>query len=224
MNHRTLFATLFLTLLLGLSAAAEETKSTYVRFKTNKGDFVIELYDETPLHKANFLSRVREGAYDGTTFHRVIRNFMAQAGGGLKGGRDPKGTYIDSLSRATVEAEILYPKLFHKRGAVAAARVGNDINPERRSDGLQFYIVMGQFYLEGELKQFESEERPMPEEVKKAYMTKGGTPHLDGEYTVFGQIVSGMRTIEKICATETDETDKPRKEIYIKSAKVVSQR
>ena len=109
MNHRTLFATLFLTLLLTLSAAAEETKSTYVRFKTNKGDFVIELYDETPLHKANFLSRVREGAYDGTTFHRVIRNFMAQAGGGLKGGRDPKGTYIDSLSRATVEAEILYP-------------------------------------------------------------------------------------------------------------------
>lgn len=222
MNHRTLFVTLFLTLLLALSAAAEETKSTYVRFKTNKGDFVIELYDETPLHEANFLSRVREGAYDGTTFHRVIRNFMAQAGGGLKGGRDPKGTYIDSLSHATVEAEILYPKLFHKRGAVAAARVGNDINPERRSDGLQFYIVMGQFYLEGELREFESEERPMPEEVKKAYMTEGGTPHLDGEYTVFGQIVSGMRTIEKICATETDETDKPRKEIYIKSAKVVS--
>ena len=120
------------------------------------------------------------------------------------------------------EAEILYPKLFHKRGAVAAARVGNDINPERRSDGLQFYIVMGQFYLEGELREFESEERPMPEEVKKAYMTEGGTPHLDGEYTVFGQIVSGMRTIEKICASETDETDKPRKEIYIKSAKVVS--
>ena len=81
---------------------------------------------------------------------------------------------------------------------------------------------MGQFYLEGELKQFESEERPMPEEVKKAYMTEGGTPHLDGEYTVFGQIVSGMRTVEKVCATETDEGDKPRKEIYIKSARVVS--
>ena len=219
--HALPFA-LLLTLLLSFTAAAQEVKPSYVRFKTNKGDFVIELYDETPLHKENFLSRVREKAYDGTTFHRVIRNFMAQAGGGLKGGKDPKGTYIDSLSHATIAAEILYPKLFHKRGAVAAARVGNEINPDRRSDGLQFYIVMGQFYLEGELKQFESEERPMPEEVKKAYMTEGGTPHLDGEYTIFGQIVSGMRTVEKICATETDEGDKPRKEIYIKSARIVS--
>lgn len=207
--------------MLCLTALAQESKPTYVEIKTNKGSFTIELSDKTPLHKENFLKRVREGAYDGTTFHRVIRNFMAQAGGGLRGGKDPKGTYIDSLSRQMVPAEIKYPELFHKRGAVAAARVGNDINPERKSDGLQFYIVMGQFYLEHELNEFESPDHPMPEEVKKAYMTEGGTPHLDGEYTVFGQVVSGMRTIEKICSTDTDGNDTPTKEIYIKSAKVV---
>lgn len=212
---------LLCALLLAGVVAFAQSKPAYVKVKTNKGSFTIELFDETPLHKENFLRRVREGAYDGTTFHRVIRNFMVQVGGGLRGGKDPKGTYIDSLSRATVPAEIRYPQLFHRRGAVAAARVGNESNPQRRSDGLQFYVVVGQYYLEGELKDFETEERPMPDEVKQAYMTEGGTPHLDGEYTVFGRVVSGFGTIEKIQAAPTDDKDSPLKEIYIKSAAVV---
>lgn len=215
------FLSILLTLLLGLTAVAQESKPTYVKIKTNKGSFVIELYDDTPLHKANFLKRVEEGAYVGTTFHRVIRNFMVQAGGCLRGGQDPKGTYIDSLSRQMVPAEILYPKHYHKRGSVGAARVGNEINPERMSDGLQFYVVLGQFYLEGELSDFETDEQKIPEEIKQSYMVEGGTPHLDHEYTVFGEVVSGMRTIEKIGAVDTDGADTPLKEIYIKSAEVV---
>lgn len=211
-----------LFLLMAVTTLSAQEKETRVLFKTNRGDFTIKLYNETPIHRDNFVKLVKEGAYNNLTFHRVIRNFMVQAGGGMKddnirGYEAREGRYHEMLP-----AEIHYPQLYHKRGALAAARIGNERNPEKKSSPIQFYIVIGQFYLESELEAFpQPDGTPMPEEIKQAYMTIGGTPHLDNEYTVFGELVEGWKTIEKIEREETDGEDKPLKEIYIKSATIL---
>lgn len=192
-----------------------------VQFKTNKGSFTIKLYNETPLHRDNFLRVVREGTYEGMLFHRVIRNFMIQAGGALQGDDGTKYEAIAAKYPDLIPAEFRYPTLFHKRGAVAAARVGDELNPEQASDPIQFYITIGQFYLEGELKDFEST-REMPPHVREAYKTEGGTPHLDGAYTVFGEVVEGWKTIEKIAKQETNAEDRPVKDVFIRSVIILS--
>ena len=214
---------LALALSFPLLAQSGAGHKTYVKFRTNKGNFTIELYDDTPLHKANVLKHVEAGDYDGLLFHRVIRNFMAQVGGAIHQGTKAGEKRLEELSEAKLPKEILYPKYFHKRGAVAAARLGDDENPEWMSDGIQFYVSVGQFYLEKELKKYATDSiAPMTEEIKKHYMTEGGIPHLDGRYTVFGEVVDGMNTILKIQSMETDGSDKPLKPVYIKSAKIVS--
>ena len=240
-----------------------------VKIQTMLGDIVVRLYDETPIHRDNFVKLVKEGYYDGTLFHRVIKDFMIQ--GGDPDSKDaPAGKMLGMGGPDyTLEAEIK-DGLFHKRGALAAARQGDEVNPERRSSGSQFYIVWGQQYNEGQLRQFskqlkmqkvqtvfnqlasahhdeimqmrrernraglqelqdrlaaEAEQQAkdyagLTEEQQKIYATIGGTPHLDGQYTVFGEVIEGKEVVDKIQRVETDANARPVGDIRILKATV----
>ena len=228
-----------------------------VKIQTMLGDIVVRLYDETPIHRDNFVKLVKEGSYDGTLFHRVIKDFMIQGGD-----PDSKGAPAGKMLGVggpdyTLEAEIK-DGIFHKRGALAAARQGDEVKPERRSSGSQFYIVWGQVYNEGQLRQFSKQlkmqkiqsafnqlakehhdeimqmrrERNraglqelqdklaakaeaqvtgegLSDEQLKIYSTIGGTPHLDGQYTVFGEVEKGLDVVEMIQGTATGRADRP---------------
>lgn len=236
---------------------------------TTAGNIKIRLYDDTPLHRDNFLKLAKEGYYDGVLFHRVIKDFMVQAGD-PDSKEAPKGARLGSGGpNYTIPAEIEYPKHYHKYGALAAARSGDNVNPERKSSGSQFYIVTGKKYSPQQLsrmeqmsvqkqlqtyfmdlqrqhadtikqlrlakdsvglenfrqkliKETEANVKPvtMTEEQVRDYSTVGGTPHLDGAYTVFGEVLEGMDTVEKIQAAATDGNDRPEEDIRIISVKV----
>ena len=236
-----------------------------VKIQTMLGDITVRLYDETPIHRDNFLKLAREGYYDGTLFHRVIKGFMIQGGD-----PDSKGAPAGKMLGVggpdyTLEAEIK-DGLFHKRGALAAARQGDQVNPERRSSGSQFYIVWGQVYNEGQLRQFskqlkmqrmqdifnqlaaarkaeimqmrrernraglqelqdqlaaEAEKQAagytgLSEEQQRIYSTVGGTPHLDGQYTVFGEVEQGLDVVEMIQSSATGRGDRPIDDIEMR--------
>jgi peptidyl-prolyl cis-trans isomerase B (cyclophilin B) len=189
-----------------------------VKIQTALGTMVVKLYDETPIHRDNFLKLAAEGYYDGTTFHRVIKSFMIQGG-------DPNTKHAATADMAgtggpgyTLEAEIR-PELFHKKGALAAARQGDAINPQKRSSGSQFYIVQGSVYNKNQLESFENRMKAMKpgftfsEDQKTAYTTLGGTPHLDMDYTVFGEITEGLEVLDAIAKTPTLPGDRPAEEI-----------
>lgn len=217
---RKFVLTILLTIVATVAFAQE--KEYHVEFKTNLGSFTVKLYNQTPLHRDNFLALVKEGAYHNLLFHRVIKNFMVQAGGAMKGNNEKAMEWLLSKHQSMIPAEFHYPELYHKRGALAAARQGDETNPEKMSDPIEFYIVVGQFFLEKELEAYETEERgKMPDNVKQSYMTDGGTPHLDTQYTVFGELIDGFKTIDKIQNQETDANNKPLKEVYIISAKII---
>ena len=201
-----------------------------ILLETTMGNITVALYDQTPKHRDNFTELVEKGFYDGLLFHRVIEDFMVQGG-------DP-----DSLDAVpgqrlgaggldyTVEAEFRYPELVHKRGALAAARQGDAVNPKRRSSSCQFYIVWGTIYEEEEIDQMAMQmERytrgqvVMPESVKEIYRTVGGTPHLDGQYTVFGEVIEGLNVIEAMQEVRTDRSDRPYEDIKIIKASVVKE-
>lgn len=237
-----------------------------VKIQTTSGDIVVRLYDETPLHRDNFVKLASEGYYDGTLFHRVIADFMIQGGDPDSKGA-PAGKQLGTGGPGyTVEAEIK-PGLYHKRGALAAARQGDEVNPERRSSGSQFYIVWGQVYNEGQLRQYsrqmemqqmqstfnalamqhrdeimqmrrerntaglqELQEKlaaeaqalvkqqggaGMSDEQKRIYSTVGGAPHLDGQYTVFGEVEEGLDVVEMIQQTATARGDRPVDDIQM---------
>lgn len=241
-----------------------------VKLETTLGDITLRLFDDTPGHRDNFVKLVNEGYYDGMLFHRVIKDFMVQTG-------DPNSKKADNTMPLgagdpgyTQPAEILYPRHFHKYGALAAARTADQVNPERRSSGSQFYIVTGQTYSPSMLKRMEGRMNDealqnyfmklqkehlgeikalreahdttglnalrdrliaeteanvkrveMPAEVIETYSTIGGTPHLDGAYTVFGEVLSGMETVEKIQNVAVDGSDNPKEPVKIISAKIV---
>lgn len=252
--------------------AVIEKGDALVDLKTSLGDIRVRLFGDTPQHRDNFLKLVKDGYYDGVLFHRVIDQFMIQTG-------DPDSKNAPAGKRLgaggpdyTLPAEVVYPKHFHYRGALAAARQADQVNPERRSSGSQFYIVTGKPYTPESLSQMEqqlsmmrkqeifnklaSENREKiidlrrnrnqaglqelqdslialtdaqvkanppkftPEQTQ-AYTTVGGTPHLDNQYTVFGEVVSGMDVVEKIEKAQTDASDRPLDDIRIISAKVV---
>lgn len=229
------------------------------------GDIIVRLYDETPKHRDNFIKLASEGYYNGTLFHRVIKDFMIQGGDPDSIGA-PAGKMLGTGGPDyTIPAEIVYPKLFHKRGALSAARLGDDMNPERESSGSQFYIVWGQKYNAGQLKQMERQmqmqqeqtvfdrlvaehraeilqmrknrdraglqemqdrlnaethaicqemEKPcLTPEQTEAYTTIGVTPHLDGQYTVFGEVLTGLDVVERIQSCETMRGDRPNQDI-----------
>lgn len=240
-----------------------------VDIKTSLGDIKVRLYDDTPIHRDNFLKLAKEGFYDGVLFHRVIKDFMVQTG-------DPDSKTADANAMLgagdlgyTQPAEINYPTHYHKYGALAAARTGDQVNPERRSSASQFYIVTGKKYQPAQLeamsqraaneakqdyfrqlciknrdkieelqkagadaaleelrqaliKETETNvpDNGMPEQVANDYATIGGTPHLDGAYTVFGEVIEGMDTVEKIQNVETGAADRPKEDVKILSVTV----
>lgn len=236
---------------------------------TSLGDIKIRLYDDTPQHRDNFLKLAKENFYDGTLFHRVIDGFMVQAGD-PDSKSAPKGAMLGSGNPGyTIPAEIVYPGHYHKYGAIAAARTGDQMNPMRESSGSQFYIVTGKKYNEPTLarmqemavqkelqayfmnlqrenmdtiralrmakdsvglenlrqeliKKTEENVKPvgMTPEMILDYTTLGGTPHLDDQYTVFGEVIEGMDVVEKIQKVETDAHDRPLEDIKILSIKI----
>lgn len=256
------------------AAAAAQTAGgdALVLLETSEGNIKVRLFGDTPKHRDNFLKLVKEGYYNGVLFHRVINEFMVQTGD-PDSKNAPAGKALGAGGPDyTLEAEIVYPKHYHKRGALAAARQGDQVNPERRSSGSQFYIVTGQAYNDSTLKQMERQlqmmqkqqifneltkqhkdsimamrrnrdqaglqklqdelvaiteqkaaENPaaLTSEQREVYATQGGTPHLDNQYTVFGEVVEGMDVVDKIEKAETDGRDRPVSDIRIISAKVV---
>ena len=260
---------IFLSLILIFMAIADINADPVVDIKTSLGDIKVKLYDDTPIHRDNFLKLVKEGYYDGVLFHRVIKDFMIQTG-------DPNSKTADNTTMLgsgdpsyTLEAEIKYPAHFHKRGVLAAARTGDQVNPERRSSGSQFYIVTGkkqspeslemhaqrangerkQQYFNNLVRQNEDsirsmqaagdregleafrqkliaeteanvKDEPLPQEIVDAYVNEGGTPHLDGQYTVFGEVIEGMDVVDKIQNVETGVADRPKTDIRIISMKL----
>ena len=250
----------------------ENLKDALVDIKTSVGDIRIRLYGETPKHRDNFLKLVKEGFYEEVLFHRVINQFMIQTGDPSSKGA-PAGKSLGTGGPGyDIDAEIIYPQYFHKRGALAAARQGDEVNPDRRSSGSQFYIVTGKVYNAGQLAQMEKQlqyqqmqtifndlakqhrdtimamrrnrdqaglQALQEQLVKKteaeaaknpakftqaqidAYTTVGGTPHLDGTYTVFGEVVEGMDVVAKIETTATGAQDRPKEDIKIISMTIV---
>jgi peptidyl-prolyl cis-trans isomerase B (cyclophilin B) len=193
---------LFIALVLfGFQAISQSTKpETLIIIHTTYGDITAKLYNDTPKHRDNFIKLVKQGWYEGSAFHRVIKNFMIQGGESGTGQRDPG---------YTIDAEIL-PNHFHKRGALSAARMGDNFNPEKKSSGSQFYIVQGQRVDQKYLNSVTAQTgHVFNEEQKRAYTTMGGTPHLDGGYTVFGQVLDGFPVIDAIAAVKTGPGDVP---------------
>lgn len=249
------------------------TTDKYVLVKTTEGDVTLKLYGDTPRHQANFVKLASEGYYDGTLFHRVISEFMVQGGDPDSKTAKPGQRLGSGDPSYTLEAEIVYPAHYHKRGALAAARQGDQVNPQRRSSGSQFYIVTGRKMSAAEINQlaarfadsekeaefmrlvqenmtqiramqakgdqqglyalqntliqqveakFAGKPAPqLPEDVKQAYINVGGAPHLDGQYTVFGEVVKGMEVVEKIEKAKTDANDRPVNDIKVLSMTVI---
>lgn len=207
---------------LSLFPLCAQEKETLVLIETDKGKIKVKLFNETPKHRDNFIKHVEEHLYDGLLFHRVIKQFMIQAGD-INSKDAPADKHLgDGDPDYTVPAEIVYPKHFHKAGALCAARTSDDVNPERASSASQFYIVTGKFFTEMELDKMEKEQnKKFTAEQREAYMLEGGRPDLDDKYTVFGEVVSGMKTVFKIQMVETNTEDRPLKNIKIKSMKIV---
>ena len=199
-----------------------------VLLETDNGNIRIQLYNETPLHRDNFLRLVRSGAYDGVLFHRVIKDFMIQTGDMGSKTAKPGQALGDTPESYSLPAEIHYPELLHRRGAVAAAREGDDVNPKRESSASQFYIVWGIRFSDGQLDW--AQERlnahtdstvQMTPEVRRIYKEVGGTPHLDGQYTVFGQVLEGMDVVERIQQQPVDANDRPLTDVHVRKASVL---
>ena len=213
---------LFLALTIVVSASAKKEKRTKVEMLTSMGSITIELYNETPLHRDNFIKLVKEGYYNDLLFHRVIADFMIQ-GGDPDSKTAPEGKMMGEGGPGyTIEAEFRFPQLFHKRGVLAAAREGDNTNPEKRSSGSQFYIVWGQTFSRSDLEKITQRVEQhsagaivFPDEVKKYYMKYGGTPHLDGSYTVFGEVTKGIEVVNAIQQVDTNNNDRPIEDVRI---------
>ena len=249
---KTIYFILLLTIIISMSCESRSHKETVVLMETSLGNIKVKLYDDTPAHRDNFIKLVEEGYYDGTLFHRVINEFMIQGGDGTSKNA-PVGKMLGTGDPGyTIPAEFVYPKYFHKRGALAAARQGDQVNPEKASSGSQFYIVTGKVFkslaanhreeimnmrrnrdmqglqaLQDTLiaqthEQIKKEgKRTLTQAQREAYTTVGGTPHLDGEYTVFGEVVDGMEVVDKIQQVETGSADRPKTDVKILKMKVV---
>jgi peptidyl-prolyl cis-trans isomerase B (cyclophilin B) len=184
-----------------------------IKISTSMGDMVFKLYNETPAHRDNMIKLINEGFFNDQLFHRVIKDFMIQGGDPQSAGAEPGVRLGNGGPGYTVPAEF-NENLFHKKGALAAARQGDQVNPEKASSGSQFYLVQGRVFTEEELQLLR--ERGMDkisEEAAEVYRTTGGTPHLDGAYTVFGEIVEGMDVLDRISEVPTDRFDRPVEDV-----------
>lgn len=198
---------------LNISAQKKSNKDEVVTITTNQGTMRFILFDEAPKHKANFIKLAKDKFYDGLLFHRVIDDFMIQGGDPNSRNAKPDEMLGKGDNGYKIPAEFS-PKLFHQKGALAAAR---DNNPAKESSGCQFYIVQGRKWSKPNLeKQATRAARKLTDDQKKVYETVGGTPHLDGSYSVFGQLIDGMDVIDKIGSVERDERDRPEKDVAMK--------
>ena len=179
---------------------------------TQYGDIKVKLYNETPQHRDNFVKLVEQGFYDGTLFHRIIKEFMIQGGDPNSKNAQPGAMLGSGGPGYTIPAEIL-PGVIHKKGALSAARLGDQANPKRESSGSQFYVVQGKKWTDDELNMFEQRGLKLTPEQREIYKTIGGTPHLDGAYTVFGEVVEGLDVLDKIAASPTGQADRPIEDI-----------
>ena len=201
-----------------LSASAKKKEKRHiVRIETSLGNIRVALSDDTPLHSKNFLKLAREGFYDGTLFHRCIKDFMIQGGDPESRGAEPGKLLGEGDVDYTIPAEFCLPYLYHWRGALAAAREPDDVNPEMRSSGCQFYIVYGKKQAAADIRKVRTvlEEKgiELTPQMIDDYVMRGGTPHLDGQYTVFGEVIEGMEVVKKIQQTETDKNDRPLNDV-----------
>lgn len=219
---------LLCSLSLGTKAQSNDTIRHEVLLETSMGNIRLVLYNETPLHRDNFLRLVKDGYYDGNLFHRVISNFMIQSGDSTSRHAKPGSSVGEYSPDYTIPAEIVYPKYFHKRGALAAAREGDEENPQRASSSSQFYIVYGTNHSDADLDRFQElldeatqGKTKMTKEIRTHYRKYGGTPHLDGQYTVFGEVIEGMDVVKKINRVFTDDYDRPVDDVRIVKATVV---
>lgn len=265
-------AILLITLQASKPAMQQQEPMTRVEINTTAGKIVIGLYNDTPRHRDNFIKLVGEGFYDGLLFHRVIRDFMVQTGD--PDSKDaPAGKMLGAGNAGyEIDAEILCPEHINKRGALAAARTGDQVNPQRRSSGSQFYIVTGRTFTDAQIDQMQHQARQQQmqdifnrlasqhrdsimsmrrnrdqagltalqdslveqtkaeaarntftytEQQRAIYREQGGAPHLDGAYTVFGEVLEGLDTVEAIERAETDRNDRPVNDVKIISMKVM---
>ena len=227
----------FLSSLFVFSAAAQKKDSTIkkkdrkrdVLMQTTMGDIVIRLSDSTPLHRDNFLKLVKVGYYDSLLFHRVIKDFMIQ-GGDPDSKRAVAGKPLGSGSPGyTIPAEFR-KTLFHKKGVIAAARSGDNVNPTKASSGSQFYIAQGKVFTDAgldSLETFRLNGRKIPLEQRQVYKTIGGIPHLDQGYTVYGEVVKGLDVVDKIAAVQTSKAqdrDRPLEDVRIIKAKLIKRK
>lgn len=216
---RKIFLIVIVSILMAYSLNAQ---STHVKISTNMGDMVVMLYDETPKHSENFVKLVEESFFNDLLFHRVINKFMIQ-GGDPESKNAAAGTALGNGGPGyTVEAEI-NDKYFHKKGVLSAARQGDNVNPEKRSSGSQFYIVQGQKYTDQQLDSFEQRlNTSFSKEQRDAYTTVGGTPHLDGGYTVFGELTEGLDVLDKIAKVDVDARNRPLEDVKIISVEIIN--
>ena len=197
-------------LLVGMTGYAQKAteKETVVVIETSMGTIKAKLYNDTPKHRDNFIKLINEGWYNGSPFHRVIKDFMIQGGQNADGRLDPG---------YTIPAEITNNH-FHKKGALAAARQPDQVNPKKASSGSQFYIVQGKKFDEAWLDMYENRSgKVFSARQRQAYQTTGGSPHLDGDYTVFGEVTEGLDVVDKIAAVRTGNMDVPIEPVTIKS-------
>lgn len=262
---QNLWIVMVFTLLI-VACANTSTKETKVLISTNKGDIVLKLYNETPLHRDNFIKLVKDGYYEELLFHRVINNFMIQGGDPESKDASKRKKLGDGGPGYQIDAEII-DTLYHKKGALAAAREGDRKNPLRKSDGSQFYIVQGKVFTSEELDEIEAklyyqaiekEKQQLADEKKgtfiilqnsgnydqiteleiaideeankkvnrdsfklseaqrKLYSSIGGVPHLDGAYTIFGEVIEGLAVIDSIATVETNKHDRPIEDVVMK--------
>lgn len=205
---------LLLATLLFANCKTNESKDAIIVIETPMGTMKAKLYDSTPKHKANFIKLAKEGYYDGLLFHRVIRNFMMQGGDPQSKNAAPGMMLGGGGPGYTIPAEF---GKFHFKGALAAARTGDQINPKKESSGSQFYIVQGQPVNRANLNNMTASKniRYSEADIKK-YETLGGTPFLDGDYTVFGELIEGIPVLDKICAVQCDGNNRPLSDIKMK--------
>ena len=225
MNRHLL--SMIVAVLFGSLTSVAQTSTTEVLFETTEGNIRMALYDETPLHRDNFLKLVKMHVYDSLLFHRVIKDFMIQSGDINSKNAKPGQRLGTGDFDYTQEPEFRLPQIIHRRGSVAMAREPDNVNPEMRSSACQFYIVWGKMFNDQMIEKVQERLDTMTNgrvkltpEMIEVYKTVGGTPHLDGQYTVFGEVKEGLDVVERIQKTETDKYNRPLQDFRILRATV----